>query len=250
MKMIILAAGQGTRLRPLTNEKPKCMVQYNNKAIIDYILETVAACGIQEVSIVNGYKGNVLKQHLKDYDINFYTNKSFNRTNMVSSLFCAKEFMDDDIIISYSDIIYTNEVLSTLIHADGDISVIVDEGWRDLWTLRMEDPLQDAETLKLKGDRIVEIGKKATNYDDIQGQYIGLMKISKSYVNKLISFYASLDKSQLYDDQSYENMYMTSLIQQIIDNLTDVKPIFINGGWIEIDSVEDIKNYTKNGIVF
>ena len=118
MKMIILAAGQGSRLRPLTNEKPKCMVPYNNKAIIDYILETVVDCGIQEISIVNGYKGDVLEQHLRDHEIKYYMNKNFYRTNMVSSLFCAEEFMDDDIIISYSDIIYKKGVLSALIDSD------------------------------------------------------------------------------------------------------------------------------------
>lgn len=53
-----------------------------------------------------------------------------------------------------------------------------------------------------------------------------------------------------YDGQAYDNMYMTSLIQMIIDNLIDVKPVFINGGWIEIDSVEDMENYNRNGIKF
>ena len=56
MKMIILAAGKGSRLRPLTNDKPKCMVQYNSKMIIDYILETAKSCNISNIAIVNGYK--------------------------------------------------------------------------------------------------------------------------------------------------------------------------------------------------
>jgi L-glutamine-phosphate cytidylyltransferase len=250
MKVIILAAGQGTRLRPLTNEKPKCMVPYNNKAIIDYILEAVSACGIQEISIVNGYKKNILKQHLKEYNIKYYTNKNFNQTNMVSSLFCAKEFMDDDLIISYSDIIYKKEVLNKLINSDGDINVVVDRCWKELWSLRMDNPLQDAETLKIQAGKIVEIGKKASRYDDIEGQYIGLIKVSKKYVDKFIDFYDSLSKTELYDNQNYENMFMTSFIQQIIDNLTEVKPIFIEGGWIEIDCVDDIEKYLENGVIF
>ena len=56
MKMIIVAAGQGTRLRPLTNNKPKCMVEYNNKPIIDYILDAASECNIKDIAIVNGYK--------------------------------------------------------------------------------------------------------------------------------------------------------------------------------------------------
>ena len=110
MKIVILAAGQGTRLRPLTNEKPKCMVEFNNKPIIDYILETAKNCKVDNVAVVCGYKEYILKQHLKDKKITYFKNDYFEKTNMVSTLFCAKEFMDDDIIISYSDIIYKCDI--------------------------------------------------------------------------------------------------------------------------------------------
>lgn len=243
MKMIIVAAGQGTRLRPFTNDKPKCMVEYNEKPIIDYILETANECNIKDIAVVNGYKKEILENYLKDKKLTFFTNKIFDKTNMVSTLFNAKDFMDDDIIISYADIVYKKEVLEKLISSNADFSVVVDKDWKKLWSLRMENPLEDAETLKLVDDNIVELGKKPSSYDDIEGQYIGLMKISKSTINKVIDFYDSLDKDKLYDGQDYDNMYMTSLIQMIIDNLMDVKPVLINGGWIEIDSVDDLKAY-------
>ena len=64
MKLIILAAGEGTRLRPHTLDKPKCMVPYNGKPIIDHIIETANACGLKDICIVSGYKEEVLKEHL------------------------------------------------------------------------------------------------------------------------------------------------------------------------------------------
>ena len=76
---------------------------------------------------------------------------------MVSTLFNAKEFMDDDIIISYADIIYKKEVLEKLIASSADFSVVVDEAWKNLWSLRMENPLEDAETLKIVDGNIVEL---------------------------------------------------------------------------------------------
>lgn len=243
MKMIILAAGQGTRLRPLTNDKPKCMVEYNNKPIIDYILETAKGCNIENIAIVNGYKKEVLEEYLKDQGCAFFTNTNFDKTNMVSTLFCAKEFMNDDLIISYADIIYKKEILQKLISSEEEFSVVVDKGWRELWSLRMGNPLDDAETLKIKDGNIIELGKKANSYDEIEGQYIGLIKISKNIINKVIAYYDSLDKEQLYDAKDYDNMYMTSLVQLIIDNLMNVKPVLINGGWIEIDSTEDLIAY-------
>jgi choline kinase len=249
MKVIIVAAGQGTRLRPLTNDKPKCMVEYKNRSIIDYILDTISQCNIKDIAIVNGYKKEVLEKHLETKDIKFFTNKDFDKTNMVSTLFCAKEFMDDDIIISYADIIYKKEVLEKLINSKDDFSVVVDKNWKELWSVRMENPLEDAETLKVKDNKIIELGKKPNNYDEIEGQYIGLIKISKKVLSKVIKFYESLDKTKLYDDKDFDNMYMTSFIQMIIDSLINVNPMYINGGWLEIDSVEDLKVYEKYSIV-
>ena len=123
MKMIILAAGQGTRLRPLTDDRPKCMVEYQGKTIIEYILEVAKECKIEDIAVVNGYKKSVLEKYLENYKINFFTNSRFENTNMVSTLFCAKEFMNDDLIISYADIVYKKEVLQKLINSKEGFSV-------------------------------------------------------------------------------------------------------------------------------
>ena len=240
MKVIILAAGQGRRLRPLTDKKPKCMVKYKNKSIIDYILETMNQCNLVNIAIVNGYKKDVLQEYLKNKTLTFFTNKNFAKTNMLTTLFCAKEYMDDDLIISYADIVYDKRILEKLLRSKDDFSVVVDRKWKELWTQRMENPLDDAETLKVKNAKIVELGKKPINYDDIEGQYIGLIKISKDIINKVINYYDSLDKNVLYDTKDFDNMYMTSFIQLSIENLLDVKPIFIDGGWVEIDCIDDL----------
>jgi choline kinase len=241
MKMIILAAGQGTRLRPLTNDIPKCMVKYEDKPIIDYIIQVAKKCNINNIAVVDGYKKEVLEEYLSDKTLTFYTNNEFHSTNMVSTLFCARDFMNDDIIVSYADIIYKKEVLEKLIKSKEDFSVVVDRKWRELWNQRMNNPLEDAETLKIQDGKIIELGKKPKNYSEIEGQYIGLIKISKNILNEVINFYKTLDKNKIYDGKNFDNMYMTSFIQMIINNLLDVKPIFIDGGWVEIDSVEDIK---------
>jgi L-glutamine-phosphate cytidylyltransferase len=161
---------------------------------------------------------------------------------MVYTLFCAREEFDDDIIISYSDIVYGQDVLDKLIGSEADISVVVDKKWRKLWEKRMNNPLSDAETLKI-GDsgQIVEIGKKAESYNEIEGQYIGLIKISKKVLKKISVFYDNLDKNNLYDGKNFENIYMTTFIQLLIDNGFRVTPVEIDGGWVEIDSVEDLK---------
>ena len=87
MKAIILAAGQGTRLRPLTDDKPKCMVEFQGKPIIDHIIENFILCGIDDIVVVNGYKGNILEQHLENQNIKFIQNEKYDSTNMVTRYF-------------------------------------------------------------------------------------------------------------------------------------------------------------------
>ena len=240
MKVLVLAAGQGKRLRPLTNDIPKCMVSYKNKPIIDYIINTSKNFGINDIAVVCGYKKYVLKNYLKESDLIFFSNDEYDSTNMVSTLFEAKEYMDDDLIVSYSDIVYKDGVLKKLIDSNQEIAIIVDRKWRELWAKRMENPLDDAETLKIKNGRIIELGKKPKNFHEIEGQYIGLIKFSKSIINNVIEFYEKFDKKVLYDGLDYKNMYLTSFIQMMINNSFQVSPVFIDGGWVEIDTPEDL----------
>lgn len=239
--MIILAAGEGKRLRPLTNEIPKCMVKYNGIPIIDYAIRSAKSCGINKIAVVGGFKINILKKHLEGENVIVFENKIYRHTNMVSTLFCAREFMDDDLIISYSDIVYSEEILKSLIDGKKNISVVVDKKWRLLWDQRMSNPLDDAETLVIKDNKIIEIGEKPLNFDHIHGQYIGLIKIKKEVINDVINFYDEIDKDQKFDSYNFDNMYMTSFLQLIIDKLMDVNPIIVGGGWIEIDTNNDLK---------
>ena len=190
MKIIVLAAGQGTRLRPLTENVPKCMVPLKGKPLIDYQLDLFKSKSINDITIVGGY----LIEKLKSKNVNLITNKVYATTNMVHSLFCAEKELNDDVIISYGDIVYNEKVLQKLIDSNENISIVVDKNWKEYWTARMDDPLVDAETLKIKDGKIIEIGKKPNHYDDIEGQYIGLIKFSKKILKEIVQFYNGLDK--------------------------------------------------------
>ena len=165
---------------------------------------------------------------------------------MVVSLFCAENELNDDIIISYADIIYEKNVLKKLMEDSSDLAVVVDKDWERLWRVRMDDPLSDAETLKVNEQgNISELGKKPNSINDIQGQYMGLIKIKKNILKDIVAYYHSLDKNAIYDTKTFDNMFMTSFLQMIIHHRHPIKPIFINGGWLEIDSVEDLERYQR-----
>ena len=242
---LILAAGQGTRLRPLTDNLPKALVSLLNKPLIMHQIETLESAGINNIKIVTGYESKKLK--VLGYPT--VKNNLFRTTNMIESLFCARNFLNEskeDILISYGDIVYEKQNLEIVLNTIGDIVVMVDDGWLDLWSERNEDPLNDAETLKIdKKGNIYEIGEKPNSLDDIDAQYTGLIKISHDKIENLIAFYDSLNKNFKYNKKPFKQMYMTAFLQLLIDANWSVKPAHINHGWLEVDTLEDLKLYER-----
>jgi choline kinase len=242
VKLIILAAGMGSRLRPLTNDKPKAMVEVGGRPIIEWTLENARAVGITDITIVTGYRG----EQFKKYGVKVVVITKYETTNMVESLFCASEDFGDDFILSYGDIVYKKYVLSTLMNYSGPFGVVVDNDWLRYWSDRFEDPLSDAESLKLRSDGgILEIGQQAKNYDEINAQYIGLVRCRGVGVAALKQAYmlAKCDDEQrgscFNSSRGLSQLYLTDLIQGVIDNGMIVDAVSINGGWLEIDSVSD-----------
>lgn len=244
MRVVILAAGQGTRLRPLTDHMPKCLVQFKGKSLVDYQLDLFKYYSITDITAVVGYQADVFVRE----GVSKILNEQYATTNMVATLMKAKALFDggDDVLIAYGDIIYTQHVLEAVLNSQDDFATTIDLNWLKLWSLRMDNPLSDAETLKVNQDGfITELGKKTDSYDDIQGQYMGLIKVSKKFATDFIKYYEKLDSAQLYDGQTHPNMYMTSYLQSLIDAGFQLKALPVNGGWLEIDSVQDLEFYEQ-----
>lgn len=243
MKVIILAAGQGTRLRPLTNDKPKCMVELLGKPLIKHQIDVLNAKGIENIYVATGYLEN--KINYPQIKRKFF-NPDFQITNMVVSLFSAVKIMEgDDLLITYGDIVYNESVINNILKDDSKIGVVIDKQWRKYWEARMDNPIDDAETLSINDmGEITEIGKKPKSLDEVQGQYIGIIKIRKDFVKSFVDYYYKLDRNAFYDGNNFNNMYMTSFLQKITDELIPIRPILINNGWMEVDEPSDLK-FTK-----
>jgi choline kinase len=237
VKAIILAAGEGNRLRPFTSDRPKCMVEIEGMSLLQAQLEVLKKGGIEEVVLVGGY----LAHQLKPFTEKLYINERYSSTNMVWSLFCAENELDGDLILGYGDIVYSEAVLNALLESKADISVAIDLDWESYWRARNEDPLSDAETLKLTATgNILEIGQKPDSLDDIEGQYIGLMKFSRSGISKLKEAFHKAKEQGNLRGKTVEKAYMTDLLQHLVDIGTDLKAVPIRAGWIEVDTVSDL----------
>ena len=242
MRSIILGAGEGNRLRPHTDARPKCMVQFLGKPILQWSLDAHEQLGLEEPTVVTGYRAEAIEA----LGLPTRNNPDYSRTNMVASLMSARDLLDggDDVLILYGDIIYEPRLLEELLRCNAPASMVINTRWLELWRERMDDPLQDAETLRLDtSGNITELGKKPKSLADIQGQYTGMMRFSSELAAKLPSIYGALDPVGPYDGKDRDNMYMTSFLQHIIDSVSPIQALRLEGGWLEIDSVQDLECY-------
>jgi L-glutamine-phosphate cytidylyltransferase len=237
MKVIILAAGEGRRLMPYTDGIPKCMVEVNGTPLINYQIDVIRRSGINDIVIVKGHYSE--KINIKG--TRTYINKIYNKTNMVSSLFCAESELEGEVIISYGDIAYSDSNLQKLIKCKDNISVVIDLDWKKYWMERFQNPLDDAETLRLdKLGRIIEIGKPAKDYSQINGQYIGLIKFTSIGIKRLKQVFNKSKESNKLQNRDIDSAYMTDLLQTLIDEGENIWPVTVQGEWVEIDTVKDL----------
>lgn len=238
MRAVILAAGQGTRLRPLTDDRPKCLVEVGGKPILVRALESLAAAGVRDATVITGYRAD----RVRALGVPTRHNPDFERTNMVASLFVAGDLLEgDDLLVVYGDVLFRPSIVEALARDPAPFALAVNTAWRALWERRMEDPLADVETMKIDAaGNVRELGKKPRSYEDVQGQYTGIFRIAADALPRVCGLWHGLDHSRRYDGKDVPNMYMTSFLQEVIDQVMPVRAVPVDGGWMEIDAPSDI----------
>ncbi len=248
MRAIILAAGEGTRLRPHTADKPKCLVPLAGRSLLQRQVDALNIAGFDasRITVVTGYRSDQVEK------LGFDTvhNPRFHDTNMVASLMCARRLFDgtDDVLVCYGDLVYEPRVVGALVEALTPpepavpmVSITFDRAWRQLWELRMADPLTDAETFRLAADGTVsELGRPPSSLEEIEGQYMGLIGVPAALAPVIVTSYDTLDPDGPYEGRDRDHMFMTSFLQHLIDHVTPLRGVAVDGGWLEVDTVEDL----------
>tara|TARA_B100000925_G_C21999732_1_gene470665 strand:- start:210 stop:953 length:744 start_codon:yes stop_codon:yes gene_type:complete len=236
MRALILAAGRGSRMGDLTSKLPKCRTIFFGKELINWQIDSLKEAGLDELGIITGY----LKETF-NHEATYFTNKRWSETNMVMTLMEAAEWLENyDCIISYSDICYSSDAVKRLMHTNADIAISYDPDWLNLWKIRMEDPLSDAETFKMDENKnLVEIGKKTDRLSDISGQFMGLIRITPNGYRAIKNLIQSRSRKE------QDRMDFTSLLNLMIQNNFKVATTPIADQWYEVDTESDLKAYEK-----
>lgn len=236
MRAIVLAAGRGERMASATERRPKCLIDVAGKPLLDWQCAAIREAGIAAIGVVCGYMSPMIE---KDRGIEKFENPRWAQTNMVSSLACARSWLGETpCVVSYADIVYPADTVRRLASAPGDIAIAYDVNWLDLWSLRFADPLEDAETFRIDDSGVLlEIGDRARTIDEIQGQYMGLLKFTPAGWAHVENYLGTVSPADA------DRLDMTGLLRRVIHAGTTVQTVPIEGRWFEFDSERDLRLY-------
>lgn len=236
MQAIILAAGMGKRLKDLTANNTKCMVEVNGRTLIDRTLEQLDHLDLNRIVIVSGYKGKELQQYVSELGtktpIVFIDNPIFDKTNNIYSLYLAKNHLaEDDTLLLESDIIFEEGILEELLEDPRPTLALVDkyESWMDGTVVKLDE--EDNITAFIPGKRF--------KFEDIPSYYktVNIYKFSKEFSQTHYIPFLEAYSSALGNNEYYEQ------VLRVITLLDDsvVKAKRLTGQlWYEIDDAQDL----------
>lgn len=240
MKAIIIAAGCGCRLKHLTKDRPKCLLDINGKSIMQRQIEVLRECGINDISVVRGYRAELINFPA----VKYYLNDNYLNNNILNSLFYAEKEMEGEFIVIYSDILFDKSVVEKLLESKRDISLIIDTDWQEYYIGRTDHPTSEAENVIIKENRIIEIGKHV-GPDEATGEFIGMAKFSKKGGEIFKKEFYRVKNDYLgkpfQKSKTFEKAYLTDMFQELIDKGIGVYPVEIKKNWWEIDTEQDFE---------
>jgi len=236
MKAVILAAGQGTRIRSVQGEHPKCLIEVDNSTILDHQLEALSMAGVNEVAIVVGYEKAQIINHVTSRKpsriqrIHFIENPAFAITNNIYSLWLALEWLrGESFIVLNADVILDADMIDSAVRSNAPISMIVDPLWRD-------------ETMKviIHGDRVMQMSKKISR-ERFSGTYIGITIFSKAIQAQFFHKMSALISA------GRVNEFFNIAVQELVDEGVHVGCTSTDGmAWAEIDDPTDLSFAQQN----
>lgn len=252
MKAIIIAAGMCKRLRPLTENLPKCMLAISGKPIIERTLEIFKNNGISDISVIKGYQ----KEKINFAGLAYFENTDFQNNNILHSLMFARPKLEEamklgeDVIVSYSDILYEDSVVKALLSSSEPIAAIVDIDWEEYYQGRTLHPITEAENVVI-GDKgeMLKVGKNVFTSGlskDKQGEFIGLWKFTPEGIGIFLKHFdrlnSTLAKTDPYQNsKEWQKSYITDIFQEMIDNGEKIHCVLIRKNWWEMDTPEDLE---------
>ena len=245
MKVIIIAAGTGARLGKEVSKLPKALLEVNGQTILSRQISILKKIGIEEVVVITGQYA----EKFPSIDVNYVNDAKHNEHDILSSLLVAKDYIQGNIVITYSDILFDENVLRQIIQQKCDIGIAVDMDWKQAYEERILHPLTEAENVLLDDNKnVLKIQKNIISNEDDVGEFLGLIKLSSHGAKILTEKFEDLltnHTGTFHNTLSLKKAYITDFIQELVNSKIVITPIFISGKWCEIDTNQDLERARK-----
>ena len=235
MKAIILAAGMASRLRPLTNNTPKCLLKIGERSLLQRSIDALTSNGIKEIVIVTGYLNNLIEDFVReqypDVNVSFIHNDIYDSTNNIYSLWLARPKADgEEILLLDSDLLYDPEIITR----------VLDTLAANILTLIRHDLGEEEMKVVTDGGsecNITEISKTCSPTDAI-GESLGIEKMGKAYTSALYKELEPMMNQEHLENVFYEKAFERLIPQGHTFKVLDVTDLFS----CELDTIEDFQN--------
>lgn len=232
--VLLLAAGSGSRLLPLTNESPKCLTLVNEVSILARLLENLSSQGIKKLIVVTGHLSTSIEEFLGDiYDnitIEYIHSPLYKTTNNIYSLWMAREIMKEPFILIESDLVFEASLLNEMMYPDR-MAVAGIKDWMNGTTVTMN---KDKKVLGFKTD--TTFSNEAIKY-----------KTVNIYSFSLSSWEIISERLGKHIIEEKVNGYYETVFSELVDeNLLSLEAVsFDEKPWYEIDTLKDLKEAMK-----
>ncbi len=222
MKVLIMAAGVGTRISRYIEGKPKCTVDIGDVSLIKYTIKQLEARGITDIGMILGYKSGVIEEILKEHNIKYYYNYFYEVTNSIASAWFAKDFFNDDMILMNADVFLEEKLIDELFQEQRSPVLFSDSSRKE----------EADYKFYYEDNQLIKYGKDLSG-DDISGEYVGVAKLKKEFVEKYCS------RMEEYIKEGKHTMWWEDVLYSFSSEravyIRDIKGMF----WAEVDFIED-----------
>ena len=232
---VILAAGMAKRLRPLTDERPKCLLTVGQRTLLQRTVDGIIAAGISELVVVTGYRAQMIRDfltsHYPDLTIHFIDNPDYAHNNNIFSLWLTRPYTEGrDFLLLDSDILFDPQIIPAVLSAEGSALALN----------RHELGEEEIKVIVDEQSRVVEISK-VCSIEQAIGESVGIEKMEAGYSAALFRELEQMIEGEGLIDIFYERAFERLIPQGHTFTVVDTTRYFS----IELDTVEDFENAKK-----
>ena len=242
MNAIIIAAGSGKRISNDVRHTPKSLLKVNNKTLLDHQIEALTKVGIENITLIVG----PYSEKFDSKNVVYVHDTNHEKHDILGSLMEAKDFLKNDVLVLYSDVIFEPQIIKQLLDSTANISIAVDSNWEIKYEGRTNHPKNEAENVEINNDgKIIKIKKNIQSENNDISEFLGIAKFSSLGIDIFVSKYQELLKNHtgnFHEAPSISKVYLTDMFQELIDSKNTIEPVFISGKWCEIDTKQDLEN--------